>query len=77
MPGKLGSYSDIQTYVTERHGVVVKTCWIADVKEQVGLHPKAAPNRKGPERENPCPRDKIPLIEEALRHFGHISATRH
>ena len=75
MARKRGSYSDIQDRVRERHGVAVKTCWIADVREQVGLHPRPAPNRKGPVRENPCPPDKILLIEEALRYFAQIPAT--
>ena len=67
-----GTYSDIQNYVARHHRVTVKTCWIADVKEREGLGPTPAPNRKEPQRVNPCPHDMVPLIQEALHHFDQI-----
>jgi hypothetical protein len=62
----------IQAFVKEKYGFSVKTCWIAHVKELSGLEVKPAPNRKGPERLNPCPPNKRKAIEEALKHFGFI-----
>jgi len=33
------TYSEIQQYVKSKYGKVVKTCWIAHVKELSGLPP--------------------------------------
>lgn len=66
------SYREIQSYVKEEHGVYVKTCWIAHVKQHHGLTRGSTHNRKGPERANPCPLRYWDLIEEALKNFGLI-----
>jgi len=58
---------ETQAYVRERYGFVPQSCWIADVKEQEGWPVRRAWNRRGPERENPCPADKVGPIREALR----------
>jgi hypothetical protein len=66
----MATYKGIQNFVKENHDCTVKTCHIADVKEQCGLPVHPAWNRKSPdERQNPCPDDKIQPIREALRHF--------
>jgi len=69
----MATYRQIQTYVKERYGCTVKTCWIAHVKELNGLKPRPAPNRISiGKRKHPCPDSKRPLIEEAMRHYGMI-----
>jgi len=69
---KKARYKDIQKYVKDKHGFVPKTCWIADVKEKCGLPVKRAPNRVDSQRKNPCPKNKIQPIEDALKYFGLI-----
>ncbi|MDR2633193.1 MAG: hypothetical protein LBC51_06175 [Treponema sp.] len=49
-----------------KHYRIHHTCWIADVKEQMGYPMKKAPNRKGIDRKVPCPNAKISDIREAL-----------
>lgn len=69
----MATYTQIQGYVKGKYGFVVKTCWIADVKEQCGLHPKKAHNRESAEyRQNPCPSEKVESIKEALKNFDMI-----
>ena len=67
------TYKQIQKYVKENYNLSVKTCWIAHVKEINGLNPKISANRTSKfSRSNPCPDNKRPLIENAMRHFGMI-----
>lgn len=67
----MATYRNIQDYVKAKYGFQPKTCWIADVKAENGLTTRQAPNRySATSREQPCPLDKRPLIEDALRHFG-------
>lgn len=69
----MATYKQIQAWVKDKHGFSVKTCWIAHVKEMCGLRLKNAPNRaRGIVRKNPCPRDKVESIKEALKHFNMI-----
>jgi len=69
----MATYKQIQEYVKDKYGFVVKTCWIADVKEQCGLNPKASPNRiSATSRKNPCPPEKVGVIKEALKHYNMI-----
>lgn len=52
---------------------MVKTCWLADVKEQYGLNLKKAHNRESAEyRQNPCPSEKVESIKEAFKNFDMI-----
>jgi len=60
----------VQDAVRRKHGYTVKTCWIADVKERIGLNPRVEHNRCGPERTNPCPPEKVAAIVEAFRSLG-------
>jgi hypothetical protein len=70
---QMATYKEIQNYVRLRHAFVPKTCWIADVKGGFGLTERQAPNRRSSaRREVPCPADKRPAIEDALRHFRMI-----
>lgn len=67
----MATYKRIQSYVEERYGYTVKTCWIAHGKELNGLPTRPAPNRiSSKKRVNPCPADKRLLIEEAMRQYG-------
>ena len=67
----MATYKDIQQDVRDTHGRVVKTCWIAHVKELNGLAVRVAPNRQIPGiRVYPCPPDVRPLIEASMRRLG-------
>jgi hypothetical protein len=69
----MATYKEIQDYVRGRYGFQPKTCWIANVKADHGLTTRQASNRfSATSREQPCPPDKRPLIEDALRHFNMI-----
>lgn len=67
----MATYQQIREYVHDHYGWKPETCWIADVLESYGLTRRKAWNRRE-ERVKPCPSDKRPAIEEALRHFGMI-----
>ena len=57
--------------VVATHGFMPKTCWIAHVMADHGLTRRVASNRLDPrKRKHPCPPDKRPAIENALRYFG-------
>ena len=69
----MGTYKEIQNYILEKYSQSVKTCWIAHVKEKVGLNPKKAPNRIDENRRVfPCPKDKEALIIDALKFYHMI-----
>ena len=62
----MATYKEIQAYIKEQNGTIIKTCWIAHVKEINGLI-KQNLNRK-----YPCPNNKIQIIEDAFKNFGMI-----
>lgn len=62
----MATYRQVQELIRSRYGVQVQTCWIADVKEGLGMTMRKAPNRKSETRVKPCPADKKSLIEKAL-----------
>jgi len=68
------TYKQIQAWVKSEHRFVPKTCWIAHCKELNGLPLGRAPNRQGLRRVEPCPPAKRHAIEDALRHFGMLTA---
>jgi len=69
----MATYEEIQTYIKQKYGITVKTCWIAHVKELCGLNPKIAVNRQSlTRRKHPCPSNKIAIIKEAFKHFRMI-----
>jgi hypothetical protein len=57
---------EVQFRVRRHAGFVPRASWIADVKEQLGLPVRRAPNRRG-ERKYPCPPEKREAIVQALR----------
>jgi hypothetical protein len=71
MSNQSATYSEIQQYVRNKYGKVVKTCWIAHAKEICGLNPKQSHRRTGL-RVYPCPDDKLEWIKDAFRHFNMI-----
>jgi len=68
----LATIKEIQDWVKEHYGFKPKSCWIAHVKELCGIYVKPSWNRQGEERMNPCPPEKRPAIEEALRRLGMV-----
>ena len=66
----MATYKEIQDHVRIQHGFVVKTCWIADCKSQMGFPMRKAPNRRGEARVAPCPPDKVEVIKRAIRELG-------
>ena len=64
----MSSYKEIQQDIRIRHGLTVKTCWIAYVRE---LNARSAANRVSLQKMNsPCPEDIRPFIEESMRRLG-------
>ena len=59
----LPTYKQIQTSVRSNIGISVKTCWIAEVKREMGLTRGPAPNRGQGAGAPPCP----PHYKEAIR----------
>ena len=63
---KYATYEKIAEYVKSKYGFVPQPCWIAHVKELCGLPVRRAWNRQGEQRKNPCPKDKVKYIKEAI-----------
>jgi hypothetical protein len=69
----MATYREIQAYVEGTYGFVPHPCWIAEVKEFHHIHlVRNQSKRTGEKRVNRCPKAKISIIEEALKHFGVI-----
>ncbi len=73
----MATYIQIQNFIKNKYNFSVKTCWIADVKNQFGLTTKVAHNRKSSQRTHPCPENKKKYIAEALRYFKMETTTLH
>ncbi|EOW9564371.1 hypothetical protein QFB84_11035 [Enterobacter hormaechei] len=70
----MATYKQIQEYVKVQNGVSVKTCHIAHVKHMQGVQMKRAPNRISPDsRVYECPDIFVPLIEQAMKHYGMLN----
>jgi len=55
----MATYKEIQDETKRRFGFVPNTCWIADVKAELGLISRQAANRIDPRgRKHPCPPEK-------------------
>ena len=69
----MATYTQLGKRVVATHGFMPKTCRIAHVMADHGLTRRVASNRLDPrKRKHPCPPDKRPAIENALRYFGMI-----
>ncbi len=67
----MATYKQIQDEVRNHDGLVVKSCWIAHVKELNGLETRQSPNRISPgRRAHPCPEKIRPIIVEAMKQLG-------
>ncbi len=67
----MATYKQIQQWVKNVHGFTPKPCWIAHIKAENGKTTRIAANRLDPNtRQQPCPQNKRPAVEQALRHFG-------
>jgi hypothetical protein len=67
----MATYKEIQTDVYQACGKSIQTCWIAHVKELVGLPLRPAANRiSSDKREKPCPEWARPIIEDSMRKLG-------
>ena len=65
------SDEEIQEDVLARHGVAIRLCWIANVKELNGLGHRVTRNLEPPTwRAYPCPDPVRPLIEESMKRLG-------
>ena len=69
----MATYKEIQTYIKQHHQITVQTCWIALMKEKLGLPKRVASNRIDENsRVKPCPTEYEGFIEEAFKYFGMI-----
>ena len=69
----MATYKEIQKYTKEKYNLSVKSCWIADIKNEYGLTTRQAPNRINESiRTNPCPSNKRGMVIDALEHYGMI-----
>ena len=60
------TYKQIQVSVRQSVGVTVKTCWIAEVKREMGLTRGPAPNRGQGEGAPPCPQHYKDAIRRCM-----------
>lgn len=69
----MATYKEIQNYVKEMHSITIQTCWIAHMKEKLGLPKRIAPNRISEDnRVKPCPPEYEKYIEDAFKYFRMI-----
>ena len=60
------TYKQIQASVRLSNGISVKTCWIAEVKREMGLTRGPAPNRGQGTGAPPCPKDYRVAIKRCI-----------
>lgn len=73
IPVRPATYKQIKEYIYEHHGVLVHTCYIAEIKKKCGL--KMQRNYNVSKKNTPrklCTKEKEAYIMEALKHFGMI-----
>ena len=64
----MATYRQIQNETNRRCGFVPKTCWIADVKAELGLISRAAANRiDAGQRKHPCPGRKRSCLIDVVQ----------
>ena len=61
------TYKQIQSCYKNHFKSTIKSCWIADVKRQIGLEVRNAYNRKSDEILNKCPHKKIENISKIIK----------
>ena len=60
------TYKQIIEVYKQHYNQTIKSCWIADVKRQMGLEVRRAYNRAGDLIINKCPPDKAQLIMQII-----------
>jgi hypothetical protein len=60
------TYREIQNCFKNHFNRSVKSCWIADVKRQLGLPVRKSYNRKGDFILNPCPEHLIDKLKQII-----------
>ena len=60
------TYKEVQRIYSCKFGRTIKTCWIADVKRQMGFQVRNAHNRKGTGILNKCPLNLISIIKDII-----------
>lgn len=69
----MATYKAIQEYIKDKYNCSIKTCWIADMKEQCGIVTRTAPNRiSESKRVYPCPMIHKEKILDAFCKFGMV-----
>ncbi len=69
----MATYKAIQNYIKDKYNCSIKTCWIADMKEQCGISTRKAPNRiSKSKRVYPCPEKYKAKMIDTFRHFGMV-----
>ena len=68
----LVTYEKAQIIYKKRHGKIVKTCWIADVKRKYGKTKHQSWNRIGKKPKHPCPVNILPNLEKILKELHMI-----
>lgn len=61
------TYRDISARYKALYGNTIKTCWIADVKRQIGFQVRRAHIRQGDTILNPCPPVLVRRIKQIIR----------
>lgn len=60
------TYKEIQRVYQCKFNKTIKTCWIADVKRQMGMKVRNAYNRQGATIINKCPANLIAQIKQVI-----------
>lgn len=60
------TYKQIQICYKKHFNKSIKTCWIADIKRQLGLPVKIAHNRKTATIINKCPQHLVNQVKEII-----------
>ena len=60
------TYKQIQACYKRRFNKTIKTCWIADVKRQLGLRVRNSYNRKAAIILNRCPQHLVEQIAKVI-----------
>jgi hypothetical protein len=60
----------IQMDVLSEEGFFPKSCWIAHVKEQMGLPVRRAWNRGSEDRDDPCPPHRVAAIKASIERLS-------
>ena len=66
------TYDKAQLIYKKRHGIIAKSCWIADVKRKHGKTTRKSWNRIGKNPKYPCPNDVFLKLGKILKELQMI-----